>query len=212
MSNYDDKGNWTPLVGRIAFGGMSSQPDFAKALEDRFRRKSLADKKKVADIIIARHSGPCFVTKHEPDELARLRSENARQDKIIEEQRQSIVALNACIGGEGSLTTDNMVRVARLSAERDALSESKRALVDALEKLSCLGNGDQPGNSTGNTIAQNAIFLSSSSTDAAILARRDAETLERAAEWFSARLQNDYANPQDELRRMAQELRKVVAE
>lgn len=30
-------------------------------------------------------------------------------------------------------------------------------MAEALQKLACLGNGDQPGNSTGNVIAQQAL-------------------------------------------------------
>lgn len=40
----------------------------------------------------------------------RLHEENERLRGIIEEQRLSIVALNTVIGGEGSLTTDNLRR------------------------------------------------------------------------------------------------------
>ena len=44
-------------------------------------------------------------------------SESSQVEKIkeiIEEQKHSIVALNACIGGEGSCTTDNLTRFGRL--------------------------------------------------------------------------------------------------
>jgi hypothetical protein len=46
-------------------------------------------------------------------------------------------------------------------AKTAALLRTQHALIvqmaKALEKLACLGNGDQPGNSTGNVIAQQAL-------------------------------------------------------
>ena len=44
-----------------------------------------------------------------------------------------------------------------LLAERDALQAEVERLRDALERLACLGNGDRPGNSDGNVIAQQAL-------------------------------------------------------
>jgi hypothetical protein len=50
--------------------------------------------------------------------------------------------------------------VARADADFEAMLDAKAALavaVEALEKLSCLGNGDCYGNSIGNTMAQDAL-------------------------------------------------------
>ena len=38
-----------------------------------------------------------------------------------------------------------------------SLEQRLSIAVDALKELSCLGNGDQPGNSTGNRIAQETL-------------------------------------------------------
>lgn len=45
------------------------------------------------------------------------------QDDIIEEQRKTIEALNMCIGGEGSTTTENITRIGRLEAEIESLKQ-----------------------------------------------------------------------------------------
>jgi hypothetical protein len=45
------------------------------------------------------------------------------QDDIIEEQRKTIRALNMCIGGEGSTTTENITRIGRLEAEIESLKQ-----------------------------------------------------------------------------------------
>jgi hypothetical protein len=48
--------------------------------------------------------------------------------------------------------------VARLVDSEMALRKQVAIARDNLQKLSCLGNGDQPGNSIGNTIAQDALY------------------------------------------------------
>jgi len=71
-------------------------------------------------------------------------------EAVIVMQRETIQTLNSCIGGEGSLTTDNLVTIGRL--------ETKLAIaIDALDMLSKLGNGDRVGNSIGNDIAVEAL-------------------------------------------------------
>lgn len=47
---------------------------------------------------------------------------------IINEQRRSIGALNMCVGGEGSCTTDNLVRVGRLEANIEELTQTNELL------------------------------------------------------------------------------------
>ena len=49
---------------------------------------------------------------------------------IIYEQRETIVSLNSCIGGEGSTTTDNLVRVSRL----ESIITKQQAMIAELEK------------------------------------------------------------------------------
>ena len=54
--------------------------------------------------------------------------------------------------------TEEVAATALISAWDAAThAEKVRELVRALEKLSCLGNGDRPGNSDGNRIAQAAL-------------------------------------------------------
>jgi len=48
--------------------------------------------------------------------------------KTAEDQRKTIEMLNDALGGKGTLTTDNLTRIARLEAELDA----KQAKIDAL--------------------------------------------------------------------------------
>lgn len=52
------------------------------------------------------------------DEVA---AELRRQHALLNEQQRTIEALNACINGEGSTTTDNLRLVDRLHAENEAL-------------------------------------------------------------------------------------------
>ena len=51
----------------------------------------------------------------------------------------------------------NRISQAEQDEERDALQAEIERLRDALERLACLGNGDRPGNSDGNVIAQQAL-------------------------------------------------------
>ena len=49
--------------------------------------------------------------------------EQPAQDDIVEEQRKTIEALNMCIGGDGSTTTENITRIGRLEAEIESLKQ-----------------------------------------------------------------------------------------
>ena len=100
---------------------------------------------------------------------------------------------------------------AKLQEEGEALKLRVARLVDTLHKLACLGNGDNYGNSIGNTMAQDAL---SAEADQRWLLDKQAEALESAAKWFDA---TEYcarehgeitAYAENELRRMASELRK----
>jgi len=100
---------------------------------------------------------------------------------------------------------------AKLQEEVEALNLRVARLVDTLHKLACLGNGDNYGNSIGNTMAQDAL---SAEADQRWLLDKQAEALESAAKWFDA---TEYcarehgeitAYAENELRRMASELRK----
>lgn len=51
----------------------------------------------------------------------RIAAELRRQHALLNEQQRTIEALNACINGEGSTTTDNLRLVDRLQAENEAL-------------------------------------------------------------------------------------------
>ena len=93
--------------------------------------------------------------------------------------------------------------IRQLEAERDALAEQNEAMRKALYKLACLGNGDQFGNSIGNSIAQDALNLPNLAAE--VLKRRDAETLRRAAEFFT---KNSWWDVPARLRLMAAELEK----
>jgi len=99
---------------------------------------------------------------------------------------------------------------AALQEEVEALNLRVARLVDTLHKLACLGNGDNYGNSIGNTMAQDAL---SAEADQRWLLDKQAEALESAAKWFDA---TEYcarehgeitAYAENELRRMAAELR-----
>lgn len=57
-----------------------------------------------------------------------------RLKDIIEEQKRSIIALNDCIGGEGSCTTDNLVRVGRLEHTIEFLKRKNEILGMALQE------------------------------------------------------------------------------
>lgn len=57
-----------------------------------------------------------------------------RLKDIIEEQKRSIIALNDCIGGEGSCTTDNLVRVGRLEHTIEFLKKKNEILKLALQE------------------------------------------------------------------------------
>lgn len=57
-----------------------------------------------------------------------------RLKDIIEEQKRSIIALNDCIGGEGSCTTDNLVRVGRLEHTIEFLKRKNEILKLALQE------------------------------------------------------------------------------
>ena len=67
-------------------------------------------------------------------EQAELQAKVDRQAETIAEQLQTIVALNDCIGGEGSLTTDNLVLVGRLETEIEKLNEVIRLYDAALSE------------------------------------------------------------------------------
>ena len=90
----------------------------------------------------------------------------------------------------------------QLEAERDQLAAQNDAMREALYKLACLGNGDQFGNSIGNSIAQDALNLPNLAAE--VLKRRDAETLRRAADRFEA--VEPHPKHWDWLRRMANEI------
>ena len=90
----------------------------------------------------------------------------------------------------------------QLEQERDTIAAQNAAIREALLKLACLGNGDQFGNSVGNTLAQEALNLPNLAAE--VLRKRDAETLRQAA----ARLQSDKWAGARELRAMAAELEK----
>lgn len=75
-------------------------------------------------------------------ELASLRQQLAEAQEIIKEQRQSIDALNMCVGGDGSTTTDNLVRVSRLEYQlaeaQSELAAVERELAEAKKTLEWL--------------------------------------------------------------------------
>ena len=48
------------------------------------------------------------------DQLEQKEVELARLKDIVDEQKRTIIALNTCIGGENSTTTDNLIVVTRL--------------------------------------------------------------------------------------------------
>ena len=90
----------------------------------------------------------------------------------------------------------------QLEAERDSLAAQNDAIRKALYKLACLGNGDQFGNSIGNSIAQDALNLPNLSAE--VLKRRDAKVLREAADRFEA--VDPHPKHWDWLRRMANEI------
>jgi predicted RNase H-like nuclease (RuvC/YqgF family) len=52
-------------------------------------------------------------------EYEALRAEVASLKELLGEQKQTIAALNSALGGEGSCTTDNLVRIGRLEMQND---------------------------------------------------------------------------------------------
>lgn len=60
--------------------------------------------------------------------------------------------------------------IARLEQERDSALAQAAELRRRLEQLACLGNGDRPGNSIGNTIAQEALRITPSQATARLKA------------------------------------------
>ncbi len=58
----------------------------------------------------------------------------ATYEDRIEEQKCTIKALNSCIGGEDSTTTENLIRVTRLERDRDALMRQNQKLREALQE------------------------------------------------------------------------------
>ena len=111
---------------------------------------------------------------------------------------------------------DTRVEAARLLIERPdmplervkayqqhlAITAQNAAMREALYKLACLGNGDQFGNSIGNSIAQDALNLPNLAAE--VLKRRDAKVLREAADRFEA--VDPHPKHWDWLRRMANEI------
>lgn len=65
-----------------------------------------------------------------------------------EEENQILSLIPSVLNGNTSPTNTD---------EADKLIKALEVAKDALQKLSCLGNGERPGNSVGNSIAQEAI-------------------------------------------------------
>lgn len=88
-------------------------------------------------------------------ELERLKSlieaDCSRDVNAEIEKLHAEIAIRTSYGDE---QTDFAIK---LAAERDALRAQLAELVEALEKLARLGNGDQYGNSDGNMIARAAL-------------------------------------------------------
>ena len=71
-------------------------------------------------------------------ELAEAQERIKELEEILKEQRESIVALNTALGGEGSLTTDNLVRVGRLEQRiKELEAEVKASSKDAFLVAAC---------------------------------------------------------------------------
>lgn len=91
----------------------------------------------------------------------RIAAELRRQHALLNEQQRTIEALNACINGEGSTTTENLRLVDRLHAENEALRAqpagaatpaapvpgvpAKQVIAWRVVHQSCLGHGDVKG-------------------------------------------------------------------
>lgn len=78
------------------------------------------------------------------DELSRLQyhqrgvqaaAELRRLHETVAQQRRTIESLNGAIGGDGSLTTDNLVTVSRLENRIAALEQAGRQVVEALTNI-----------------------------------------------------------------------------
>lgn len=78
------------------------------------------------------------------DELSRLQyhqrgvqaaAELRRLHETVAQQRRTIESLNDAIGGDGSLTTDNLVTVSRLEDRIDALEQAGRMALGHLINL-----------------------------------------------------------------------------
>jgi len=89
-----------------------------------------------------------------------------------------IAALEAELAASREDARAGWTEQGQMALECYALLATANALRATLEKLACLGNGDLPGTSEGNTIAQRA--LAENAVPAANLAAHDAEVLERA--------------------------------
>ncbi len=55
----------------------------------------------------------------------------AQREGLLSEQKETIAALNTCVGGEESTTTENLTQNARLEEERDTLRAKLKLATDA---------------------------------------------------------------------------------
>jgi chromosome segregation ATPase len=65
------------------------------------------------------YKGSCFCCEPVALKNQELRAEVASLKELLGEQKQTIAALNSALGGEGSCTTDNLVRIGRLEMQND---------------------------------------------------------------------------------------------
>lgn len=76
----------------------------------------------------------------------------AAEDAVIEH----LQSMN--IPGVGKSESTQEAEIDALRAKLKIAENQINIMANALRTLSCLGNGDRPGNSTGNTIAQDALI------------------------------------------------------
>ena len=128
---------------------------------------------------------------------------NAEMNRAVRDDYRVLFAEMVRKTGSNQSVLDRLVQeISSLREDRDTLAAQNEAMREALYKLACLGNGDQFGNSIGNSIAQDALNLPNLSAE--VLKRRDAKVLREAADRFEA--VDPHPKHWDWLRRMANEI------
>ena len=128
---------------------------------------------------------------------------NAEMNRAVRDDYRVLFAEMVRKTGSNQSVLDRLVQeISSLREDRDTLAAQNEAMREALYKLACLGNGDQFGNSIGNSIAQDALNLPNLAAE--VLKRRDAKVLREAADRFEA--VDPHPKHWDWLRRMANEI------